>query len=158
VLSIRPAKIQDVSAIKAMIHELAAFEKLRVHITEADLLRDGFGARPRFRVLIAEWSGQAAGYVLFFENYSSFEGRAAMFLEDIYVREQYRGKGIGHALMAQVAAVAWRENCFGVRWEVLDWNTAAIDFYKKLGASLPEEWKGMLLDGEAFQRLAERAA
>lgn len=157
-LSIRPATSQDVPTLKTMIHEFAAFEKLPVKITEADLLRDGFGARPKFQVLIAQWDGQAAGYALFFDTYSSFEGRAAIFLEDIYVRGQYRGKGIGKALLAQVAAIAQKQNCFGVRWEVLDWNTPAIDFYKQLGAIFLDEWKAVLLDGEAFHRLAESAA
>ena len=154
-LSIRPATAQDAPLLKTMIHEFAAFENLPVKITEADLLRDGFGAKPRFHVLIAEWNGQAAGYAFFFDLYSTFEGRAGMFLEDIYVRHQYRGKGIGKELLARVAALARKENYFGVRWEVLDWNTPAIDFYKKIGATFLDEWRTVSLDGDAFRRLAE---
>ena len=91
-----------------LIHEFAEFEHLPVAVTEADLLRDGFGEQPKFRVLIAEWDGQPAGYALFFDYYSTFEGRAGFFLEDIYVRDQFRGKGIGKALLARVAAIARR--------------------------------------------------
>ncbi len=105
-LSIRPANAGDVPVLNTMIHEFAEFEHLPVVVTEASLLRDGFGERPKFRVLMAEWDGQPAGYAFFFDYYSTFEGRAGIFLEDIYVREQYRGKEIGKALLAQVASIA----------------------------------------------------
>ena len=85
-------------------------------------------------MLVAEWDGKPAGYAFFFDYYSTFEGRAGMFLEDLYVREQYRGKGIGKALLAEVATIAQQENCFGVRWQVLDWNTPAIEFYRQIWA------------------------
>ena len=94
-LSIRPANASDVAVLKTLIHEFAEFEHLPVTVTEANLLRDGFGEHPRFRVLMAEWDGQPAGYAFFFDYYSTFEGRAGLFLEDIYVREQYRGKAVG---------------------------------------------------------------
>ena len=157
-LSIRPANAGDVPLLVTLIHEFAAFERLPVTVTEASLLRDGFGERPRFRVLMAEWDGQPAGYAFFFDYYSTFEGRAGLFLEDVYVREQYRGKKIGNALMARVAAIAREENCFGVRWQVLDWNTAAIDFYRRLGAEFLDEWKTVSLQGDAFDRLAADGA
>jgi GNAT superfamily N-acetyltransferase len=153
-LSIRPASAADVPALKTLIHEFAEFEHLPATVTEADLLRDGFGERPRFRVLMAAWDGQPAGYAFFFDYYSTFEGCAALFLEDIYVRGRYRGKGIGKALLARVAALAREENCFGVRWQVLDWNTAAIEFYRKLGAAFRDEWKTVSLQGAALRRLA----
>jgi len=153
-LSIRPANAGDVPLLATLIHEFAAFEHLPVTVTEASLLRDGFGQRPRFRVLMAEWDGQPAGYAFFFDYYSTFEGRAGLFLEDVCVRELYRGKKIGNALMASVAAIAREENCFGVRWQVLDWNTPAIDFYRKLGAEFLDEWKTVSLQGDAFDRLA----
>jgi GNAT superfamily N-acetyltransferase len=127
-------------------------------VTEASLLRDGFGQRPRFRVLMAEWDGQPAGYAFFFDYYSTFEGRAGLFLEDVYVRELYRGRKIGNELMARVAAIARTENCFGVRWQVLDWNTSAIDFYRKIGAEFLDEWKTVSLQGDAFDRLAADGA
>ncbi|MGC2182676.1 MAG: GNAT family N-acetyltransferase [Terriglobales bacterium] len=156
-LAIRPADAGDVSTLNTLIHELADFERLPAVVNEAGLLRDGFGEAPKFRVLLAEWEGQPAGYALFFDYYSSFEGRPGLFLEDIYVRGQYRGKGIGKALLAQVASVANGQNCFGVRWQVLDWNTRAIEFYKELGATFLDEWKTVSLDGNALEIVAGSA-
>ena len=153
-LSIRPATASDVPVLNTMIHEFAEFERLPIAATEDSLLRDGFGSTPKFRVLLAEWDGLAAGYALFFDYYSTFEGRAGLFLEDIYVRNQYRGKGIGQELLARVAAAAIEQNCFGVRWQVLDWNTPAIEFYKKLDARFLDDWKTISLDGEALVRVA----
>jgi GNAT superfamily N-acetyltransferase len=154
-LSIRPALAADVPALNALIHELAAFERLPVAVTEADLLRDGFCEPPKFRAFVAEWDGQPAAYALFFDYYSTFEGQGGLFLEDLYVRDQYRGKGIGKALLARVASVARQQNCFGVRWQVLDWNTPAIEFYKRLGVRFLDEWKTVSLDGDALVRVAE---
>ena len=156
-LSIRPAHAGDVSALNALIRELAEFEHLPVSVTDAALMRDGFGERPRFRALMAEWDGQPAGYAFFFDYYSTFEGRAGIFLEDIYVREPFRRKNIGYALLARVAAIALEENCFGVRWQVLDWNTPAIEFYRRIGADFLDEWKTVSLDGDAMERMAESA-
>ena len=156
-LSIRPANAGDVPRLNVLIHEFAEFEHLPVTVTEANLLRDGFGEQPRFRVLVAEWDAQPAGYAFFFGYYSTFEGRAGLFLEDIYVREQYRGKEIGKALLARVAAIARAENCFGVRWQVLEWNTPAIEFYRKLGAEFLDERRTVNLQGDALERLARSA-
>jgi GNAT superfamily N-acetyltransferase len=153
-LSIRPAKAGDVSVLNTLIHEFAEFERLPIAATEAGLLRDGFSESPKFRVLMAEWDGQPAGYAFFFDYYSSFEGRPGLFLEDIYVRDQYRGKGIGRALLARVASIAKEQKCFGVRWQVLDWNTPAIDFYKGLGATFLDDWKTISLEGNALEQLA----
>jgi GNAT superfamily N-acetyltransferase len=157
-LRIRAATVEDVPLLKKMIVEFATFERLLEHVTmtEETLARDGFGPDPRFRVLIPEWDGETAGYELLYDFYSSFAGRG-LFVEDIYVREEFRGKGIGKALMAEAAAIALREGCWGVRWEVLDWNQPAIDFYKKLGAQFPEDWKEVYIDGEPLRRLAESA-
>jgi GNAT superfamily N-acetyltransferase len=119
------------------------------------LARDVFGPSPRFHALIAKWGEQTAGYALYYFFYSSFEG-PAVFLEDVYVREEFRGKGVGKALMAEVAAVAVREGFWGVRWEVLNWNQPAIEFYRRLGATIPEEWKAVRLEGEALKTLAAR--
>jgi GNAT superfamily N-acetyltransferase len=156
-LSIRAANVNDASLLRALICELAEYERERNHvvITEADLVRDGFGPQPKFRALIAEWGGQPAGYALFFGVYSTWEGRPGLFLEDLFVREQFRGKGIGRALLAKVAGIARRENCYGVRWEVLDWNQPAIDFYKRLGCTFLDQWKSALLTGEALERVAK---
>jgi GNAT superfamily N-acetyltransferase len=152
-LSLRHARPSDVSLLKILIHEFAAFERLPVVVTEADLLRDGFGGRPKFRALIAEWDAQPAGYALFFDYYSTFHGRPGIFVEDVYVRAHFRGNGIGKALFARVAEIALQEDCFGLRWQVLDWNTPAIEFYRKLGATFLDEWRTLNLEGEALQRL-----
>lgn len=156
-LSIRPAQARDVPTVNTLIHELADFERLPAVVSEAGLLRDGFGEAPKFRVVMAEWDGQPVGYALFFDYYSSFEGRPGLFLEDIYVRGQYRGKGIGKALLARVASVARENNCFGVRWQVLDWNTPAIEFYKELGATFLDDWKTVSLDGDALEHVVKEA-
>jgi GNAT superfamily N-acetyltransferase len=156
-LSIRPAHAGDVPMLNTLIHEFADFERLPVAATEAALLRDGFSESPKFRVLVGEWQGQLAGYALFFDYYSSFEGRAGLFLEDIYVRDQYRGKGMGKALLARVASIAKEQKYFGVRWQVLDWNTPAIEFYKSLGATFLDDWKTISLDGDALERVARGA-
>jgi GNAT superfamily N-acetyltransferase len=156
-LSIRPAVAGDVAILNTLVHEFAEFERLPIAATEAGLLRDGFSDAPKFRVLMAEWEGEAAGYALFFGYYSSFEGRAGLFLEDIYVRDKYRGKGIGKKLLARIALIAKEQKCFGVRWQVLDWNTPAIEFYKSLGATFLDDWKTISLDGEALDRVARSA-
>jgi GNAT superfamily N-acetyltransferase len=156
-LSIRSANADDVPMLNTLIHEFAEFERLPAALTEAALLRDGFCATPKFRVLMAEWDEQPAGYALFFDYYSSFEGRGGLFLEDIYVRDQYRGKGIGKVLLARVASIARQQNCFGVRWQVLDWNTPAIQFYEGLGATFLDDWRTVSLDGDALQRVAGSA-
>jgi GNAT superfamily N-acetyltransferase len=159
-LTIRPAAAQDATLIKDLIYELAEFERERhiVTITETDLLRDGFGVEPKFRVLIAEWSGQAAGYALFYGSYSTWEGRPGLFLEDLFVRPPYRSLGIGRALLTQVARIAQTEQCYGVRWEVLHWNQAAIEFYQGLGATFVDQWKSMVLTGKALERAANPTA
>jgi GNAT superfamily N-acetyltransferase len=152
-LAIRPATADDALLLKTMIHELAKYERLdhETIITEEDVLRDGFGPRPKFHALIAEWEGKPAGYAVFFEFYSTFQGRAGIFLEDIYVRPQLRKKGIGAELLARVAKYAWDGDYFCLRWEVLDWNQPAIDFYKKLDATFLDEWKAVCLIGDALQ-------
>src|SRR5258708_546516 len=157
-LRIRAATVEDVPAIRQMIVEFATFERLAqyVTVTEESLRRDGFGPTPRFHTLLPEWDGKLAGYVIYFSFYSSFQG-PGLFLEDIYVREEFRGKGIGKLLMAEAAAIALREGYWGVRWEVLDWNQPAIDFYKALGATFPDAWRAALLEGEPLRQLAESA-
>jgi GNAT superfamily N-acetyltransferase len=118
-----------------MIRELAEYERELewVTIREEQLARDGCGEKPRFRVLIAEWDGLPAGYAVFFNYFSTWVGRG-LFLEDLFVREKFRRKGIETALLAKVARIAVEEQCYGIHWEVLDWNTKAIELYKALGA------------------------
>jgi len=158
-LSIRSATAQDAPLLTAMIHELAEYEHLdhEAGLTEEAIARDGFGPHPKFRAVLAEWDGQAAGYAVFFEFYSTFQGRTGLFLDDIFVRPQFRKKGIGTALLAHVAGIAWREEYFCMRWEVLDWNTPAIGFYRKMGAVFLDEWKQVCLLGDALEAAAGRA-
>ncbi|MBZ5599737.1 MAG: GNAT family N-acetyltransferase [Acidobacteriia bacterium] len=157
-LSIRPATVNDAGLLVALIRELAEYEKEldAVEITEPELARDGFGHDPKFRALIADWDGQPAGYAFFFDFYSTWTGRH-MFLEDLFVRPEFRGKGIGKRLMAQVADIARQENCKAMRWEVLGWNQSAIGVYCALGAEFLDDWKLMLLRGKPLRELAESA-
>ncbi len=157
-LLIRPATVNDVTLLRTLIRELAAYEREldSCEIEEVDLARDGFGANPRFRALIAEWDRQPTGYALFFDYYSTWVGRG-LFLEDVFVREQFRGKGIGKALLAAVARIAVRENCYGVQWEVLDWNVKAIALYESLGAEFRDRWRPVSLTDDALRRLADTA-
>jgi GNAT superfamily N-acetyltransferase len=157
-LQIRPATIQDVTLLRTMIRELAEFEREleMVTIREEDLARDGFGENPRFCALIAEWNAEPAGYAFFFRSFSTWAGRG-LFLEDLFVRERFRGRGIGQALLAKVARVAVDEKCFGMRWEVLDWNERAIELYKALGAEFRDQWRSVLLTGQPLQQLAEKS-
>jgi len=158
-LSIRPATIKDAPLLAKMISELAEFEHLSHELgaTEEGITRDGFGAHPKFRSVIAEWDGEPVGYALFFEFYSSFQGRAGLFLDDIFVRPAFRKHGVGKALISHVAQIAWKEKYFCMRWEVLDWNKQAIDFYNNLGASFLEEWKAVVLIGDALEAVAKSA-
>ncbi len=158
-ISIRPATVNDATLLLDMIHELAEYDRLAEEacVTEDDIVRDGFGAVPKFRVILAEWDGQPAGYALFFEFYSTFQGRAGLFLDDLFVRPKFRKQGIGRALLAHVADVAWKESYFCMRWEVLAWNTPAIEFYRKLGAVFMDDWKAVCLIGEPLQTMAAEA-
>jgi GNAT superfamily N-acetyltransferase len=158
-LSIRFAKLEDAALLATLIRELAEYDRLGAEaiVTEEDVARDGFGAQPKFRALIAEWDGKPAGYAVFFELYSTFQGRAGLFLDDIFVRTPFRNKGLGTALLARVAKIAWEEDYFCVRWEVLDWNTPSIDFFRNLGAVFLDEWKSGLLVGDALEAAAKES-
>lgn len=155
-LEIRPATASDVSLILELIHALATYEREpeAAVATEADLLRDGFGERPFFHSLIAEWDGVAAGFAFYFFNYSTWRGRPGIYLEDLFVRPEFRGKGIGKALLIKVAKIAVENQCARFQWQVLDWNQTAIDFYHSLGATFLSEWRTMRLSGEALTALA----
>jgi GNAT superfamily N-acetyltransferase len=156
-LLIRPAKIADVPLLRTLIRELADFEReldLCV-IQESDLVRDGFGPDPKFHALMAEWDRHPAGYAVFFGYYSTWAGRG-LYLEDVFVRPQFRGKGIGMAMLSAVAQIAVQDNRRAMRWEVLDWNENAIALYTSLGAEFRDEWKSVLLTDGALRRLAEK--
>jgi GNAT superfamily N-acetyltransferase len=155
--SIRVATPADVPLILDLIRGLAAYEREpdAVKTTEADLLRDGFGERPCFECLIAvTGEGEAAGFALYFYNYSTWRGRSGIHLEDLFVRPQFRGQGIGKALLARVAARAAEQGCVRLQWDVLEWNQPAIDFYQELGAQFLDEWRIMRVNDQAIGALA----
>ena len=153
---IRPATPADVPQILAFIRALAAYERApdAVTATEAGLMRDGFGPNPFYSCLIAEHDGQPAGFALYFFNYSTWMGRPGIYLEDIFVQPEFRGLGIGKALLKQVAAIAVEKGCPRLQWEVLDWNTPAIEFYRAMGAEFLDEWRNVRIIAEALERLA----
>jgi GNAT superfamily N-acetyltransferase len=158
-LNIRPAMPNQIPEILKLIRELAEYEKLADHVvvTAEDLLRDGFSEQPFFHVLMAEWGGEPAGYALYFFNYSTFRGRPGLFLEDLFVRPQFRKKGIGKALLIHLAKIAVEKKCARFEWQVLDWNTPSIEFYKSLGAVVMKEWLTMRLSGNALINLTAQA-
>ena len=155
-LNLRRATAADAQLILQFIRDLAAYEREpdAVTATTDDILRDGFGPNPKFWCLIAEWNGAPAGFAFYFFNYSTWIGKPGLFLEDLFVKPELRGKGIGKALLAELARIAIQENCYGVKWEVLDWNQPAIDFYVSLGAIIRKEWLTVKLVGEPLQKLA----
>lgn len=158
-LKIRSAVPQDVPLIKQFIRDLAEYERApeAAVATEEDLMRDGFGAEPKYRCLIAEWNGKPAGFGFYFYNYSTWQGRPGLYLEDLFVKPEFRGRGIGKALLLYLAKIAVDENCGRFQWQVLDWNTPAIDFYKSLGAEMMSAWLTMRVEGDAIRRLAATA-
>jgi GNAT superfamily N-acetyltransferase len=157
-LILRPGTAGDVPLVLSLIRELATYERApdAVVASESDLLRDGFGAVPLFRTLIAEVDGVPVGFALFFLAYSTWRGRPTLFLEDLFVRPPARSKGVGRALMRALAAEAVRTGCARFVWQVLDWNMPSIHFYESLGAEVVREWLTCRVDGEALQALAEK--
>jgi GNAT superfamily N-acetyltransferase len=157
-LSIRPATVNDASLLESFVRELAEYEKEldSVKNTAADLARDGFGPDPKFRALIAEWDAQPVGFALLCDVYSTWTGRH-LYLEDLFVRQQFRGKGIGKQLMAKAAQIARQEHYYAMRWEVLDWNKSSIEVYRGMGAEFLESWRLMWLTGDRLRELAESA-
>jgi len=156
-LTIRSAAASDIPLIQQFIRDLAEYEREpeAAVATQEDLLRDGFGPEPKYRCVIAEWSGEPAGFAFFFYNYSTWQGRPGLYLEDLFVKPSFRGKGIGKALLLHLAKIAVAENCGRFQWQVLDWNTPAIDFYKSLGAEMMSAWLTMRVEGDNLRKLAE---
>lgn len=158
-LAIRPATSADLPLIAELIRALADYERLadEVRFDEAVLGEKLFGARPYAEVLIGEIDGVAQGFALFFHNFSTFEGRPGIYLEDLFVRPAARGSGLGTALLVKLAAEAVERDCARLEWSVLDWNAPAIGFYKSLGARSMDEWTVMRLDGAALTQLGAKA-
>jgi GNAT superfamily N-acetyltransferase len=158
-LSIRPATPADLPLIAQLIRDLADYEKLasEVRFDEAVMGEKLFGARPYAEVVIGELDGAAQGFALFFHNFSTFEGKPGIYLEDLFVRPEARGSGLGKALLSHLAMLAVERDCARLEWSVLDWNEPAIGFYKKLGARLMDEWTVMRVDGAALQQLGAAA-
>lgn len=159
-IAIRPAVREDTGRILAFIRELAEYERLAHEAVadEAGLARQLFGDTPRAEVLIAEVDGEAAGFALFFHNFSTFLGKPGLYLEDLFVRPQYRGLGLGKRLMVRLAKIALDRGCGRFEWSVLDWNTPAIDFYRSLGAAGMSEWTVQRVTGDALGALAAQDA
>jgi len=156
-LVIRPAMPADAGLVLAFIRELADYEKLlhEVEACEDDIARDLFGEQPRVFCEIAEWGGQPVGFALWFYTYSTFQGRHGLYLEDLFVRPEHRGKGIGKAMLANLARRCVDEGLGRLRWWVLNWNEPSIAFYRSLGAEARDEWTTFDLSGEALRRLAQ---
>ena len=158
-VSIRPARRDDVPVILALIRALAEYERLadQCRADAPSLEATLFGDRPAAEVLIAEVDGAAAGFALFFHNYSTFLARPGLYLEDLFVQPEHRGLGVGRRLMAALARIAVARGCGRFEWSVLDWNAPAIGFYRRLGAIGMEGWTVQRVGGEALQRLAQDA-
>jgi GNAT superfamily N-acetyltransferase len=155
-VSIRPAMAADLGLIHAFILALADYERLghEVRADRAALGRYLFGARPMAEVLIAETDGEPVGFALFFHNFSTFEGRPGLYLEDLFVAPEARGLGAGRALLSRLAVIALERGCARMEWAVLDWNEPAIAFYRALGARPMDEWTVNRVAGDALRRLA----
>lgn len=154
--TIRDARPADCGQILQFIQELAEYEKLghEVVATEEVLRQQLFGDAPRAEVLMGEFDGQAAGFALYFHNFSTFLGRPGIYLEDLYVRPAFRGRGFGKALLQTLAGIAVQRGCGRLEWSVLDWNTPAIEFYQSLGAQSMNEWVVNRLSGDALRQVA----
>ncbi len=154
-IAIAPATAADVPLVLVLIRALADYERLAHEVTATeDLLRETlFGPQPAAEAIIGRLDGQPAGFALFFPNYSTFLGRTGIYLEDIFVKPEFRGRGLGEALLRHVASLAVARNCGRFEWAVLDWNEPAIGFYRKLGAQVLEDWKICRIAGEALTQL-----
>jgi GNAT superfamily N-acetyltransferase len=157
-VSVRAAEEHDVALILGFIRELAEFEHLAhtVVASEAALRQGLFGPRPYAEVVLACVDGEAVGFALFFHSFSTFLGRPGLYLEDLFVTPAARGRGVGRHLLVWLARIALERGCGRLEWAVLDWNAAAIGFYRKLGAELMEEWKTCRVTGGALEALAAR--
>jgi diamine N-acetyltransferase len=158
-LTLRHAEPPDTSLILEFIRELAAYEHEpdKVVATETDISRYVFGEHPLVRVTMADWNGEPAGFALWFLNFSSWEGKPGIYLEDIFIRPAYRRNGIGKAMLRHLAAIAVREGWTRFVWQVLDWNTPAIEFYEAHGARVLRSWLTCRVEGDDIAKLADEA-
>ncbi len=156
---LRAAVAADVQLLLAMIRELAVYEKLEHQMvaTPEGLHKHLFGARPYAEALIAEWQGQPAGFALYFHNFSTFLALPGIHLEDLFVRPEFRGHGIGKALLAELAGITVARGCGRLEWAVLDWNESARGFYRRLGAEAQSDWIIKRLTGKALHALAAQS-
>lgn len=156
---IRPSTPHDAALILGFIRELAEYEKLahEVTATEQDIQTQLFGPSPKAECVIAEVDGAPVGFALFFHNFSTFVGKPGLYLEDLYVKPEFRGKGFGRQLLSYLAKLALARDCGRFEWAVLDWNAPAIRFYKSLGARMMESWRINRLSGGALEKLAAEA-
>ena len=155
-VDIRPARPDDIQLVATLVRELAAYEKLTDFVvsTPEDFTRALFGDPPRAYALILEADGQPAGFALYFFNFSTFAGRPGLYLEDLFVRPEFRRRGFGRAVFRHLARIALAEGCGRLDWAVLDWNEPAIQFYAALGAKPTQGWIGQRLSGPALEALA----
>ncbi|EKY3231503.1 GNAT family N-acetyltransferase [Cronobacter malonaticus] len=155
--TIRAARPEDATAIYEMIYELAVYEKApqEVVTTPEEIRETLFGAGSKTEALICETDDKAVGYAVFFTSYSTWLGRNGIYMEDLYVSPEYRGKGAGRGLLKHIAQCAVQRQCGRLEWSVLDWNQPAIDFYLSIGAVAQSEWVRYRLDGEALLKFAE---
>ncbi len=159
-LKLRPAIPEDASLILQYIRELAEYERNpdAAVATEADIHRNAFSAHPLIHVVMAEWNGEPAGFALWFFNYSTWEGKPGIYLEDLFVRPALRGHGIGKSLLKHLARTAVEQNCSRFVWQVLDWNKPSIQFYEAMGARQMKDWISCRVEGDALKQLAEGAS
>ena len=157
-ISVRAAVESDLPLILHLIESLAEYERLRDQCvaTEASLRATLFGAHPAAEVLIATIENKSAGFALFFHNYSTFLAQPGIFLEDLFVKPEARGKGVGHALLSSLARITVERKCGRLEWNVLDWNELAISFYKRIGAVPMDEWTTFRMTGDALEKLANK--
>lgn len=153
---IRPSTVRDAGLILGFIRELAEYEKLahEVVATEADIRAQLFGPNPKAECVIAELDGKPVGFALYFHNFSTFVAKPGLYLEDLYVKPEFRGKGYGRRLLSYLAKLAVTCDCGRFEWAVLDWNAPAIHFYQGLGAKMMQSWRINRLSGNALQQLA----
>ena len=152
---LRAAELRDVAAIVGLIRELAEFEQLThlVQVTPEKLRPQLFGEHPAAEALVAERGGEVVAFALFFKNFSTFLAQPGLYLEDLYVKPEHRGAGIGKALLNRLAALAVERECGRFEWSVLDWNENAIRFYEGMGATVMPEWRICRVAGEALQAM-----